>query len=271
MNKGLSQEYVIESLMTQSAYSKFELGKSEIRASVLINILSKLDMSLEELLYITNDYKFMAKEELVRSFFEIPSIGLTNLEKILNKVELYLNSHSDDTIQNIYYLCKSYIILIKTNDFEQASLFASKIWKKLSKRNQFYVIDLYFLNAILFMFPLDVIFNLRDLMEKSIAQYNGLFKLQKIQININLNIALLLMEKHRFEEALNELETIRDVLKEEKAYEQLGIYYIRKALCLNKLNQEWIPLAEKGKLLLSAIEEFDLLKRAEQEIERWGN
>lgn len=154
----------------------------------------------------------------MRSFFEIPSIK-TNLEKILNKAELYLNSHSEDTIQNIYYLCKSYIIPIKTNDFEQVSLFASKIWKKLSKRNQFYVIDLYFLNAILFMFPLDVIFNLRDMIEKSIAQYNGLFKLQKIQININLNIALLLMEKHRFEEALNELETIRDVLKEEKAYE----------------------------------------------------
>ncbi len=79
------------------------------------------------------------------------------------------------------------------------------------------------------------------------------------------------MNKSCFEEALKELESIENVLKEEKAYEQLGVYYIRKALCLNKLNQEGNHWIEKGKLLLSAIEDIDLLERVGLEIEKRNN
>ena len=270
-NKGLSQKYVLDSFMTQSAYSKFELGKTEIRASVFINFLTRIDMSLEELLYVQNGYQFPLREQIIQKFFNMSYNDGTVLQEVLELAKDYLQSHptQDYMIEEVYHLCQSFLLLLETNDFSAASVSANKVWENLSKRNTLYVADIYMLNAILFIFPLETILEIRKLMERSIEKYGNLFRLQRIKINMHTNIAYLFMKENMFEKAVVELEESINLCKMERAYVQLGICYIRKGVCFNKLTANGDDWIEKGKQLLLIIEEQDLVGKIDNEMKQF--
>ncbi len=270
-NKGLSQKYVIDSFMTQSAYSKFELGKTEIRASVFINFLTRIDMTLEELLYVKNGYQFPLREQIIQKFFNMSYNDRTVLQEVLNLAKKYLQAHptQDYMIEEVHHLCQSFLLLLETNDFSAASVSANKVWENLSKRNTLYVADIYMLNAILFIFPLETILEIRKLMDRSIEKYGNLFRLQRIKINMHTNIAYLFMKENMFEKAIVELEESINLCKMERAYVQLGICYIRIGVCFNKLTGNGDDWIEKGKQLLLTIEEQDLVGKIDNEMKQF--
>lgn len=270
-NKGLSQKYVIDSFMTQSAYSKFELGKTEIRASVFINFLTRIDMTLEELLYVQNGYQFPLREQIIQNFFNMSYNDRTVLQEVLNLAKKYLQAHptQDYMIEEVHHLCQAFLLLLETNDFSAASVSANKVWGNLSKRNTLYVADIYMLNAILFIFPLETILEIRKLMDRSIEKYGNLFRLQRIKINMHTNIAYLFMKENMFEKAIVELEESINLCKMERAYVQLGICYIRIGVCFNKLTGNGDDWIEKGKQLLLTIEEQDLLGKIDNEMKQF--
>lgn len=270
-NKGLSQNYVLDSLMTQSAYSKFELGRTEIRASVFLNILNKLDMSLEEFKFLQNDYQFTIRDEIIHRFFYMSYNDETVLLEVNELAKEYLEKHQtqDYLIKEIYYLCQAFLTLLEKKDFTEASISANKVWERVSKRNMLYVMDLYLLNSILFIFPLETIFEIRKLVELSIEKYGNLFRLQRIRINMFINIAYLLMKEEQFEKAIDELEEAITICRTEKTYIQLAICYIRKGVCLNRLKQQGNVWIDKGNQLLLAIEEDDLVQKLSNEIRQF--
>ena len=77
---------------------------------------------------------------------------------------------------------------------------------------------------------------------------------------------LLLMKVQRFEEALYETDQVINLCKKHGDYLRLAICYIRKGICMNRMDgtgEEWIM---KGKGILTAIEKIDILKILEEEI-----
>lgn len=70
-SKGLTQQDVLNNVeLTQSAFSKFETNRMELRAFTLHEILGNLDISLREFSFIRNEYKETEKERIMNDFFK---------------------------------------------------------------------------------------------------------------------------------------------------------------------------------------------------------
>lgn len=266
-DKAYSQKYVVDGVMTQSAYSKFELNKADITFSTLSRILENLEVTFEEFLYIQNEYKHTEKDAIVKKFISISYNNEDKVNELLTMAVSYLDKKEDHLISDIKALAEALLILIHTADQKMLLTSVSNVWKRLSAKNQFYFSDLYVLNAIFYFFPLDTMIEIKKLAFKSIERYGDFQDVQRLKINFCVNISLMLIKEACYEEALKELETAIIFSKEQKAYLQRAVCYVRKGICLNRLGENGIPWVQKGMEILTVLEEQELLEMAKAEIE----
>lgn len=268
-NKGFSQKYVSSHAISQGAYSKFEKLNTHIRQSAFEHILLKLEMSYDEFKYIQNGYEYSYQPLMLNRLFNLTYNDKIELKKLLDEVTEYLKQNDDSILKDLSNICKSLIILGDTNNIEEARIPLQSVWERLSKRNLLYITDIYFFNTILFLFPVETALEIRKFAFRSIDRYKTFDEMERLKINIFINISLLLIKDKRFEEGLIETEQAIILCKKYSDYLRLAICYVRKGICLNHLgNSEGIVWTEKGKYILTAIEEFDILKVIDDEINR---
>jgi len=268
-NKGYSQGYVSEGSLTQGAYSKFENLNAGIRINTFKELIAKLEISLEEFEFIHNGYEYNVRDQLINRLFDLSYNNKQNLEQLLVEVTKYLKEHDDILLANLSKICESLILLSETGKIEQARIPLQDVWESLSKRNHFYIIDIYFINSILFLFPLETALEIKKFSFRSIDRYRGFQNIERIKINISINIMLLLMKEERFKEALNETTQIINLCKKHRDYLRLAICYVRKGICLNTIDisgEVWIL---KGKNMLLALEEYKMIEILEDEIKTY--
>ncbi|MGG0643111.1 XRE family transcriptional regulator [Sporosarcina gallistercoris] len=269
-DKDYSQKYVVDGVMTQSAYSKFELNKADITFSSLSRILENLEVTFEEFLYIQNEYKHTEKDAIVKKFISISYNNEDKVNELLTMAVSYLDKKEDHLISDIKALAEALLILIHTADQKILLTSVSNVWKRLSAKNQFYFSDLYVLNAIFYFFPLDTMIEIKKLAFKSIERYGDFQDIQRLKINFCVNISLMLIKEACYEEALIEIETAILFSKKQKAYLQRAVCYVRKGICLNRLGENGIPWVQKGMEILAVLEEQELLEMAKAEIELYA-
>lgn len=268
-NKGYSQGYISEGSLTQGAYSKFENLNTGIRINTFKELLAKLEMSFEEFDFILNGYEYDVRVQLINRLFDLSYNNKQDLEQLLAEVTEYLKAHDDILLRNLAKIFESLILLSETGKIEQARIPLLDVWESLSKRNHFYIIDIYFINSILFLFPLETALEIKRFAFRSIDRYKNFQDIERIKINISINIMLLLMKEGRFSEALNETTQIINLCKKHRDYLRLAICYIRKGICLNSIDmsgEEWIL---KGKNMLFALEEDKMVEILEDEIKSY--
>jgi len=269
MDKNYSQSYVSDGVITQSAYSKFELNKTDISFFSLAKILEKLEVSMDEFLYIHNEFCPTAKNRIITSFTSISYNDETQLTELVRLAEDYLDSEGDLLVRDIQALFEGLLLFIRTSDDELLKTSVTSVWERLSVKNQYYLTDLYLLNAIYYLFPLETMLEMRKLAESSLARYEQFPKAPRLQLNLSVNISLLLMREGRIAEALREIESAIPYAKQQKAFLQLAVCYVRKGICkkvLEKDGQYWI---DKGMSMLKVLEEGGLLRMAEEEVARY--
>ena len=267
-NKGYSQKYVASNVLTQGAFSKFEKYNTDIRLSAFEQIITKLELSFEEFKYVQNGYEFNARERLLNTLFNLTYNNKVELESLKEEATLYLQQQEDFLIEDLIRICDSLMILGETNNIEEARIPLEKVWERLSKRNHFYIVDIYFINSILFLFPLETALEIRKFIFRSIDRYKNFQDIERLKINISLNIMLLLMKVQKFEEALSETEHAMLLCKKHADYLRLAIFYIRKGICMGRLQisgDDWIM---KGEGILIAIEELNVLEIMKDEKNR---
>lgn len=269
IDKGYSQDYLTHSEMTQSAYSKFELQNREIRFGVLEKIVEKLELSFEELTFIKNDYNLSDRDRIADEFFNMSFNDTETLNTILIDTEEFLKSEKDYLIRDIQRICEALVLSNKTNSFNEATTIVLPVWDRLSKRNSLYVTDILLLNSILFIFPVADVLEIQKFIFRSIDRYNNFRNIERIKINILLNSTLLLIKDRQISDALSGLDELIVLCKKHSTYLQLAVTYVRKGICLNLLNQEGDTWINKGKNILIALEQDDLLIGIEKEIDRF--
>lgn len=268
-NKGYSQGYVSEGSLTQGAYSKFENLNTGIRINTFKELLSKLEISHEEFEFIHNGYEYNVRYQLINRFFDLSYNNKHNLEQLLTEITEYLKVHDDILLDNLSKICESLILLSETGKIEEARIPLQVVWESLSKRNHFYIIDIYFINSILFLFPLETALEIKKFAFRSIDLYRDFQNIERIKINISINIMLLLMKEERFKEALNETTQIMDLCKKHRDYLRLAICYIRRGICLNTIDMSGEVWIMKGKNMLMALEEYKMIEIMEEEIKNY--
>lgn len=153
-SKGVTQKQISHHTgISQSNYSKYELGKIDINSTYLLNIIDYLDISLPEFTFLCNEHKLSEKETILKDFFNIPYHEVDSLIKIKKTSKHFLTHTHSKLIEDISTLCDALIVIYVNNDYKTAETLARPIWNRLSNNNELYIYDLYFINAILYIFP----------------------------------------------------------------------------------------------------------------------
>ncbi len=270
IGKGYTQKHVAANLLTQGAFSKFENKNTDINLATMHGILNRLGITFEEFFYIQHGYQYSTRDEIITQFYRLSFNEETVLRGLSEKCQQYLRDFKEDQqVFHISIILEALIILAKTGNFERAKKMVEPVWRDLSKRNQLYITDLYMLNAILFLFPLPTVLQIKQFALRHLALYGNFRQVSRLQINISMNIALLLMKDNKFSKAQREILNAIYLCKKEHDFILLAICYVRKGICLNQLRllgEKWI---RKGVNMLITLEQFTLLEMVEEEIKQY--
>lgn len=272
-NKRYSQQYMAENKIHQSTYSKMERDLIEPTLGNYRHLLSRLDMSDEELHYIMNEYNHSEKEQLVTAFMNLSFNDVPRLKEIREKALTYLGVHTDYIISDIVHLTDALIILAKTGDILGARKEALPVWARLEKLDGWYLVELRMINAMLFLFPIDEAILISGTAFAQIQKYAGHPSATKIAVSLRYNLCLLLLKNRRYEETIACIDELIPAAKEAGSYRHLSVCYLRKGLALVKTgNPEGQLLIDQAFRLIEAaddqafkanlVNEYNLLKEA---------
>jgi transcriptional regulator with XRE-family HTH domain len=268
IDRGYSQQYVAEGIMGQSAYSKVERNEIEPTFRKWLAILEKLNISVDEFRYILNKESLTTKEKIINEFLSVNFNHFDDLKLLRDEISAYLQEDEDYLIRDLFYACESLIILNTTQNVEEAQFFAKKIWERMDKFDKWYLLDIRLINYILFIFPSEVAVNIGKRVSKQLEPYHSMKEAEVTLVNVNINLAILLIYNQQYSEALDYLEKVIPLCKKYQKYNQLAIAYSRKGIILQKTaeSKESSEYIEKAYAILHAIEDTKLLGELEKEL-----
>lgn len=88
ISNNISQKELISDLLSQSNYSKYEKGYIDISSSSFKCILNNLNISLDEVDFIHNDYRYSERKSIFNDFFKAPVNNKEFLLHIINRCNL---------------------------------------------------------------------------------------------------------------------------------------------------------------------------------------
>lgn len=267
--KGFTQKEVAELVdINQSTYSRFEADLIDIKSTTFFKILNINQLELGEFEFIKNGYKYSDEKRIVLNFISsIFKYSTNEFDFIIQECKNLLKSKHSPVVKEISIICES-ILFFEKKDYQRAYKLAIQVWdERLSKCNQFYIVDIILLSTIMFVFPLETAKGIRELCNKSIERYKGFQSIERLEINIQLNISLIYLRERLYSEAIKELDEIKEKCKYTKDYISLAICYVREGICLNNIGnvegREWI---KNGVKILKVLDEKSLLRKLETEI-----
>ena len=260
-------------IISQGNYSKFESGENpDIKVTILQALLLRLNLPMDEFFYIHNGYKNHEKMAIQRALYESLYNDPEMLEGHLQRAKHYLQHEPNDQDMQIFaQMIKGLIVLAKTGDFEQTCKLVEPIWEKLSKRNELLVSDIYILNNILFVFPLETAMDIMQFLLRQIERYDNYRFVKRMHYSLVLNASLLQIRAQHYADAIELLDTILPDLQQKRLYVQLAIFSVRKGICLHNLSNDGTVWIEKGKRILLAMEQHEIWDKIEQEIKKYAN
>lgn len=265
VNKNLSQKQITDKIMTQGAYSNFESFNTDIKVSTFYQLLEKLSISPEEFNYLLHHHNYSPANTLVQRFLRIPYNQPKEINNLIKDIKSYPNLETNTLLQDIYYICEAYLQFNKENNKKQLQDTLHTVWLSIGNKDELYLMDIYILNSILFLFPIETAIHLKQFLFRSIDKYNNFQHIEKMKLTISLNISLMYLEEEMYLEAIDELEQCILYSKKFSDYTKLPFCYNRKGLCLNQLNKNGQPWLDKALHLLNAIEREDLIPLLEEE------
>lgn len=273
IDRGYSQQYVAEGIMGQSAYSKIERSEMEPAFRKWLAILEKLNVSVDEFRYILNKESLTTKEKIINEFFSLNYNHLDDLKLLKDEIIAFLKEEEDYLLRDIFYACESLIVLNETQNVVKAQFFAKKIWERMEKFDKWYLLDIRLINTILFIFPIDVAVHIGERVTVQLVPYHNLKEAEILLFNIQINLAVLLIEDKKYDEALVYLEKVIPLGKKYQKYNQLSIAYARKGIVLHKTGKsdQGTEYIEKAYAILNAIEDAKLIEGLEQEVSHYLN
>lgn len=270
--KGLSQKTVSKGHLSQGNYSKFENGAIEITANSFVGILKNLDIELEELLYIDNGYKYSEKEQIYREFFRTPVNNQELLNKFVLKCDQYLRNinNEDDLVLLIKKISQFLINSIKNNNIYFNKEQAQHLLKEFSKKEHLFIKDLYIINSVFFLFPIETAHLTMDYIETALKKYGDFQSINRVEVNLRMNYSLMLLKQGLEEIALQQLKLALPLVQQYKLSVQMGILYIRMGICYNNLKiAVELDYIKKGTEILKVLDEKEVLLGMENELNRY--
>ncbi|UJF15771.1 helix-turn-helix domain-containing protein [Jeotgalibaca sp. MA1X17-3] len=267
LSKNYTQKFVTNGIIGQPTYSKIERGEVDPTYLKFISILKRLDISEEEFHFLLDENVRSEREKIIEEFFLLNFNDASSLTKIKEKIRTYLDTQNDYILNDIYYICEALILISIENNYKMAITYANKVWNRLEKFDQWYLMEIRLINAILFIFPTESAVHIAERIVAQLKNYDT--RESKVLLNnIQSNLGLLLIKNKEYELALGHLNELILKFKLERNYYYLAIIYIRKGIIMRILDKKSkVDFIKKGLNLVRAFEEPELEKALRNEIE----
>ncbi|MFJ7970989.1 helix-turn-helix domain-containing protein [Psychrobacillus sp. NPDC096389] len=238
LSKNYDQSMISGNIIHQSSYSKYELGKINMTVYKFEKVLSNLGIDYEELKFIHHSYNYDAKVAIVTRFNNLKFIDELILKEIIAASEVYLKNIEDPQIRDILLVSHGFLAIKKENNFELASLYADEVWNRLQTLDTWYLADIRLINSILFLFKIETAISISQFAIKQLTKYQALHDYQKLIYPFKYNLVQLLIREKNWLGAYQLNEELIVAFKEEKAYVQIALTYLRKGLLQKKIAME---------------------------------
>ncbi|WP_208559434.1 helix-turn-helix domain-containing protein [Marinilactibacillus kalidii] len=266
-SKGYTQKHVSQGIMRQSTYSKIEREETEPSAPKLFAILDRLEISVEEFLFIQGDYRHSKKGNIIYEFVSQKYNVPEELEKLKSEVTDYLHYNEDPIVQDIQSIYEGLIIFGKTHDIRLARKHVQPVWDRLESFDEWHLTEIYLVNNILYFFNADSAIHISDRAITQLERYEGFRASNSLRFNFQFNLVYLLIDNGQFDKALVALESLILYAKQLKKHDMLAVCYARKGVSMLKSGNTdgnlWI---KRGTNMLKVIEEDTLKKHLEEEV-----
>ncbi|BCD16139.1 helix-turn-helix domain-containing protein [Bacillus cereus] len=188
-SRGLSQTYLAADIVSRTSISKIENGKQEPTISNAKKLITRLDLNTNEFFYIQNDYKLDSKMQILYDFMNLSETTQDEpISKLINECKNYLSNTFDVKINSILIVLESLQNFEKGYDLSTLYENLKPVWERLSKLDDWLIIDLFLINNILYFFPIDTASNMAIHALKTIkSKYPHLLKLKMLSISIFLS------------------------------------------------------------------------------------
>ena len=262
-NRALTQLDVCDGIMKQGTYSRIENGQLDIGAAELAKIVERLNISLNEFLFIHQNYEATPRQQLINDYINIELTIASQLKEKRKAVALYLQKHRDVEIETILYSYDTMIALMEQKDMDVVRSIAEKVWARLQKLDYWYMTDLEILNATIMYFPFETAVEVANTAIARIDAYTHFEKdLTYLKLYFKVNLSYLYLEEKRYEECLRLLETAQKQYSKLLTYQTLGFILTRFIICKHHLgmavDEDWNKLSMLRQLFDDE-EVFDVL------------
>lgn len=269
LNRGYSQLAAAHKIISQGVYSKVEAGTRDLDAVAFIKIANRMNLTADEIEFISNDYEYNEKQQIINAFFQLNYNNPEKLQEIKKQAMTYLTEGDDVELREIILLCDALLIVSNSGDLEEARNTIEPIWNRLVTYSQWYLYDIRLINMILFMYPLEIIKTFTERVLERLNDYSNHEKVNQLKSIFTVNLTLQLIKSHEFEEALNLVEELL-IDRKKMNYTRLALCLSRLAICKKVLNIEGYEEAQQAvRNILMAYEDINLLERLEEEFEKY--
>ena len=248
----LSQQELSEDIMSQSNYSKIEKGEIELSFFHMLQIVTKLNLTMDEFLWMhTNGVTIYSSLNILLEQ-EISQKNMEEVKRAINK-RVSLSKYDNEIL-----LIIDATILIQNNEWEKAKKTVQPIWDRLQMQEALYYHDLLLFNSILYIFPLETALYMFELVSERVAKLHNYQSSFNLLSNIRNNLVLMMIKESEYQLALEELDKIIPELINRKYLLKLSTAYIRKGYVLRILGKD-----DKDDLMKKG---FDILEWTCQDI-----
>lgn len=267
-SKGLTQEEVCGNILSRTSLSKIESGKVTPKYENMEFLLRQINMSFEEFDYICHLYQPSQRTEIMQTYLNMSSIlGTSELEKLFQKCQNYLNTRHDLPIEEIRDMLEV-VIYLRQHGTEQLSdqvkQTITKLWEKIEKQDTWYENDLKILNTILFSFPIEHLHLITEKILQRLEVYKNYQHLYDLRMAILLNLSTIYLYHQDKNMCQQICYTLLEDAKKKKHYDRLAICYARIGICRDDAR-----LIQKGFSLLELTEETSMLSHLKKEVETY--
>lgn len=200
----LSQQDLAKGVMSRSNLLRFESGQYYPSYDKVFRLIAKLGLSLEEVLYIANDYQAKPLDVLQRKLVEYDNqYDLEGLKEISKEAKQSFQETANPEYQTLYWFAQlSFLHLGHVDELPEEAIKGS-ILPYFEDKEDWYLKDLRFLNNSLAIFELDDACFLGNRALKSFEKYQQFNVQTNLQSNLMINLGTRCFEEKRYSESLS--------------------------------------------------------------------
>lgn len=199
----LSQRDLARGIMSRSNLSRFESGDYYPSYDKVIGIIGRLGLSLEEILYIADDYQANPLEQLQRKLVEYENqSNLEGLREVSRASKKSFEETDNKEYQTLYLFSQlSFLNLGLRDEIPDKTAIKEIILPYFKNKEEWYIKDLRFLNNSLAIFDLEDACFLANRALKNFEKYQQFNVQTNLQANLMINLGTRCFDEKLFSES----------------------------------------------------------------------